>query len=390
MFLDKNGEYDFQRHHYSHLAVGVPGTVAGLHLAWKEHGRLPWRRLVEPAVRLAREGFVLSEGLARSIAAELPELRKYPASLAAFSRDGVPYAAGELLRQPDLARTLGRIAEQGPAGFYEGETAELIEKEMKAGGGLITRADLLAYRAKRRTPVRGSYRGYEVLSMPPISSGGVALIQMLNVLEGYDLAGAGYGSAQAVHWIAEAMRRAFADRARFLGDPEFNPAMPIARLLSKDYAAELRRTIHPQRASVSAPDRFEWPAEGPETTHLSVVDKDRNAVSLTYTLEGGYGSRITVPGGGFLLNNEMGDFNAGPETREYRTLAAQLVDTLKPAGSTGSAVTFPGGGREPPQRLDYCFVTADLGARVRRSWIDAEADGSDHQPVWAEIDFSAP
>ena len=314
MFLNAEGKYDAGRHHSSHLAVGVPGTVAGLHLAWKENGKLPWRRLLGPAIRLAREGFPLSDGSARSLKAILTEMKtkKYAASIAAFSKDGVPYEAGELLKQPDLAKTLERIAEKGPAGFYEGETAELLEREMKAGGGLITRADLKAYQAKRRIPVTGSYRGYQVMGMPPISSGGTALIEMLNVLEGYDLKEMGFGSSKSVHVIAEAMRRAFADRARYLGDPEFNPQQPVARLTSKEYAAELRKTIREGRASVSSPERFEWPVESDETTHLSVVDKERNAVSLTYTLEAGYGSLITVSGAGFLLNNEMGDFNAGP------------------------------------------------------------------------------
>jgi len=219
---------------------------------------------------------------------------------------------GDVLKQPDLARALDRIAEGGPAGFYEGETARLIEKEMKAGGGLITREDLRAYRPRRRPVLRGTYRGYEVLTMPPVSSGGVALLQMLNTLEGDDLKAKGFGSADHVHLVAETMRRAFADRARYLGDPEANPDMPIARLVSKEYAAELRMTIRPDRASQSVPETFTWPAEGAETTHVSVVDTDRSAVSLTYTLEDNYGSRIVVPGAGFLLNNEMGDFNAGP------------------------------------------------------------------------------
>jgi gamma-glutamyltranspeptidase/glutathione hydrolase len=311
MFL-KDGRYDAERHHESHLSVGVPGTVAGLHMAWREHGRLPWRRLVEPAVALARDGFAVTDGLARSLKDVLPKMKKYPASVAQFSRDGSPYAMGDTLKQPDLALTLERIAARGPAGFYEGETAELVEKEMAAHGGLITRADLRAYEARRRDPLKGTYRGYDVLSMPPVSSGGTALIEMLNVLEGYDLARTGYGSAATVHLLAEAMRRAFADRARHLGDPDANPQMPIDRLISKEYAATLRRTIHEDRASVSSPESFEWPAESAETTHVSVVDRDRNAVALTYTLEDGYGSKIVVPGAGFLLNNEMGDFNAGP------------------------------------------------------------------------------
>jgi gamma-glutamyltranspeptidase/glutathione hydrolase len=183
---------------------------------------------------------------------------------------------------------------------------------MKRGGGLLTRADLRAYQAKRRSVLRGTYRGHEVVSIPPPSSGGIALLQMLNVLEGYDLRGKGFGSAAAVHLLVEASRRAYADRARYLGDADFVPDMPVARLTSRDYAAALRRTIREDRASRSSPDRFEWPVESPQTTHLSVVDKDRNAVALTYTLEYEYGSKIVVPGAGFLLNNEMGDFNAGP------------------------------------------------------------------------------
>jgi gamma-glutamyltranspeptidase / glutathione hydrolase len=311
MFL-RAGRYDPELHHESHLAVGVPGTVAGLHMAWKEKGRLPWTRLVEPAIALARDGFPVSDGLARSLKEFLPSMKKHPASLAVFSRAGTPYEMGDVFKQPDLARTLERVAQSGPAGFYEGETARLIEKEMKAGGGLITREDLKAYQPKRRDVLRGSYRGYEVLTMPPVSSGGVALLQMLNMLEGDDLKAKGFGSAGHVHLVAEAMRRAFADRARHLGDPEANPAMPIARLVSKEYAAGLRKTIRLDRASKSSPEAFEWPAESAETTHLSVVDLERNAVSLTYTLEDFYGSRIVVPGAGFLLNNEMGDFNAGP------------------------------------------------------------------------------
>ena len=311
MFM-QGGEYDRTLHHNSHLAVGVPGTVAGLHLAWSEHGSLPWQQLVEPAVTLARDGFIVSDPLARSLAGVLPRMTDHPASVEQFSNHGDPYQAGDRFRQPDLARTLARIAEQGPAGFYDGETAELIEREMASNGGLITRRDLAAYRAVRRVPLTGTYRGYDILSMPPISSGGTALIQMLNILEGYDLAASGSGSATTTHRIIEAMRRAYADRARYLGDPAFNRSLPIDRLISKAYAADLRRTIDPDRASVSAPDSFVWPTEGDETTHLSVVDGARNAVSMTYTLEQGYGSKITVPGAGFLLNNEMGDFNAAP------------------------------------------------------------------------------
>ena len=266
LFL-KDGRYDKDLHHESHLSVGVPGTVAGLHLAWKEHGRLPWRRLLQPAIVLARGGFVVSDGLARSLKDVLPKMKKHPAAVAQFSRGGIPYVMGDRLRQGDLARTLERIAARGPAGFYEGETALLIEKEMAAHGGLLTREDLRAYKPRRRVPLKGAYRGHDVLAMPPPSSGGTALIQMLNILEGYDLARTGFGSAATVHLLAESMRRAFADRARYLGDPEANPGMPIDRLISKEYAGALRGTIRPDRASPSSSPRDVRMAGGERGDH---------------------------------------------------------------------------------------------------------------------------
>jgi gamma-glutamyltranspeptidase/glutathione hydrolase len=326
----KDGKYDAELHHNSHMAVGVPGTVAGLHLAWKEAGSKPWAELMQPAIALARDGFEISHGLARSLAATIPKFQKYPASLAQFSRNGTPYEAGELLKQPELARTLTRIATQGPAGFYEGETAALIEKEMKANGGLITTADLKAYQARKRAVVKGSYRGYDIIGMPPPSSGGMAVIQILNVLEGYDLKANGYGSAQNLHLTAEAMRRAFADRARYLADPDFEKDIPLPMLISKDYATALRKTINPKKASKSEVNKFEWTHESAETTHLSIVDAKRNAVSMTYTLEASYGSKIVVPGGGFLLNNEMGDFNAAPGLTDERGLIGTNPNLARP------------------------------------------------------------
>lgn len=311
MFM-REGRYDPDVHHRGYLAVGVPGTVAGLHLAWRSRGTLAWKRLIEPAVRLAKDGFTVSDGLSRSLAGVLPDMQPYPAAVAQFSKHGTPYVAGEVLKQPVLAATLRRIASRGPAGFYEGPVAEAFEREMRAHGGLITREDLRRYRAVRRDPVAGTYRGYDIVAMPPPSSGGVALIEMLNILEGYDLAAMGAGSSQAAHLAIESMRRAFADRAAHLGDPDVNGAMPLPRLLSKPYAVELRRSIRLDRASLSAPSTFAWPGESTETTHLSVVDSARNAVALTCTLEQSYGAKIVLPGGGFLLNNEMGDFNAAP------------------------------------------------------------------------------
>jgi len=398
MFL-RDGKYDRERHHDSHLSVGVPGTVAGLHMAWKDNGRLPWKVLLQPAIDLAREGFFVSDGLARSLRDVLPEMKRYPASLSQFTRAGVPYEMGDLFKQPDLAQTLERIAEKGARGFYEGETAALIEREMEAKGGLITREDLRKYTVYRRPPLRGTYRGYEVLAPPPPSSGGVCLLQCLNVLEGYDLASMGFASSAYVHHVAEALRRAFALRARWLGDPAFVPDMPIDRLASKDYAAELRRTIREDRASPSSPASFEWPAESPETTHLSVVDEDRNAVALTYTLEDGYGSKIVVPGAGFLLNNEMGDFNAEPGRTDDTGLIGTVPNLAAPGkrmlsnmtptivvkdGRPFLVVGAAGGRKIPGTVLQILLDVLDFGMNVQEA---IDAPRVNHQWLPDEIVF---
>ena len=311
MFVDSAGQYSARIHHSALTAVGVPGTVAGFALAHGKYGKTPWARVVNPAVALARDGFDMPPGLAEDLADLIPTVRAYPATVAAFSKGGAPYVVGERFRQPDLGRTLARIRDRGRDGFYRGETARLLAQEMRRGGGLITERDLAAYRAVERAPVRGTYRGYEVISMPPPSSGGVALVEMLNILEGYDLAALGRGTPRGVHLMAEAMRRAFLDRARHLGDPDF-VTVPVARLTSKAHATALRRTIAADRATRSEPAQAADVAEPPETTHYSVVDASGLAVSVTYTLEGGYGVKAVVPGAGFLLNNEMGDFNAVP------------------------------------------------------------------------------
>ncbi len=338
LFL-RDGKYSPEVHHASPVSVGVPGTVAGLAMAWADGGRIPWKELLQPAISLARDGFMVTDGLARSLRDVLPEMKRYPASIAQFSRQGVPYEMGDVLRQPDLARTLERIAEKGARGFYDGETAELIEKEMKAQGGLVTRADLRSYTIYRRPPLRGTYRGAEVLTVPPPSAGGVALLQCLNILEDYDVPGLGASSSPFVHTVSEAMRRAFADRARYLGDPEATKDMPVDRLVSKEYAAALRKTMRADRASVSSPGSFEWPVESSETTHFSVVDADRNAVALTTTLEDSYGSKIVVPGAGFLLNNEMGDFNAGPGLTDASGLVGTEPNLAGPGKRMLSSMT---------------------------------------------------
>ncbi|MFO8174017.1 MAG: gamma-glutamyltransferase [Longimicrobiales bacterium] len=357
MFLDENGEYSRERHHNSHLAVGVPGTVAGFAMAHERYGSGEWDRLVSPAVTLAEEGFQLSEGLAGSFENAVRSMEPYPASMAKFTRDGEPYRAGDLWVQPELAGTLTRIRDQGRDGFYLGETARLIAQEMERGGGLITEEDLARYEARERAPIHGTYRGYDIISMPPPSSGGTALVEMLNILEGFELAEMGHNSPAYLHHLAEAMRRAFRDRARYLADADFADP-PLDRLTSKEYAADLREEIHPARASVSEPSDVALPDESPETTHYSVVDTDGVAVSVTYTLEAGYGSKIVVPGGGFLLNNEMGDFNAAPGLTtstgligtepnlarpEQRMLSSMTPTILARDGELFAVVGSPGG-----------------------------------------------
>jgi len=323
MFLDSvTGEYSSRIHHRSHRAVGVPGTVAGFDYAHRTYGRAEWAGLVDPAVRIAADGFPLSEALAGSFSRVLGSMEDYPASIAKFSREGQPYVAGEVWRQPDLARTLERIRDQRRDGFYTGETARLLVAEMERGGGLIALEDLARYEPVERRPLHGTYRGYEVISMPPPSSGGVAMLEMLNILEAYDLRSMGHNTAPYIHHLTEAMRRAYRDRARFLADPDF-VEVPVERLTSKAYAAELRESIDPLAATVSMPEDIALAPESDQTTHYSVVDAEGLAVSVTYTLEAGYGSRIVVPGAGFLLNNEMGDFNP----RAGLTTADGLIGT---------------------------------------------------------------
>lgn len=341
MFLDENGEYSSEIHHYSHLAVGVPGTVAGFALAHESYGSAEWGDLVEPAAELARDGFVVSERLAASLERMLPRFERYPATHAQFSKDGSPYQPGDTLVQADLGATLERIRDQGRDGFYAGTTARLLAEEMERGGGAITEEDLARYEAQERAPVTGAYRGLDVISMPPPSSGGTALVQMLNVLEGWELASMDRNSPEFAHHLVEAMRRAFRDRATYLADPDFAD-VPVERLTSKEYAAELRAGVEAGTAGASSPEDVSAAATAPEsmeTTHYSVVDGDGMAVSVTYTLEGGYGSFITVPGAGFLLNNEMGDFNARPGLTNDQGLIGTEPNLARPEQRMVSSMT---------------------------------------------------
>ena len=314
MFLGAGGKVDKERERYSHKAVAVPGTVAGLAFALSQYGSMPLKALIAPAVRLAEDGFVVSQDMAKELARHQERLARWPSSARIFLRpDGQPLRAGDRLVQADLAASLRLIGEQGPDAFYRGAIAERIVAEMKSGGGLIAADDLAGYRAIVRPPVIGTYRGYEIRSMPPPSSGGIHVIQILNILEGYDLAALGPNSAASIHLLAEAAKRAYSDRSRHLGDPDFWE-VPSAGLTSKDYAAALRKSIDLARATPSdeiapgEPARF----EGPNTTHFTVADAEGNVVSNTYTLNLSYGSGIVAAGTGILLNNEMADFAAKP------------------------------------------------------------------------------
>ena len=314
MFLNSQGRVKNNSNHDGPLSVGVPGTVAGLALAHERLGSMNWEDLVAPSVALAEDGFPVSWEMEPFMNMLSRRPRAYPSTSKVFLKPGnKPYEPGEILKQPDLAKTLTRIQDHGHDGFYKGETARLLEQFMDVNGGLITQEDLAIYEAVEQAPIHGTYRGYDIYSMSPPSSGGIAVVTMLNILEEYDLNDIGHNSAQYVHLITEAMRRAFADRAEHVGDPAFNPNMPVDRLISKEHAAYLRESISMHTASVSDSSLFNnQPYESEETTHFSVVDAEGNAVSLTYTLEYSYGSRLVVDGAGFLLNNEMGDFNAIP------------------------------------------------------------------------------
>jgi len=294
-------------------APGVPGTVKGLRLAHSKFGRAPWADDVAPAVELASQGFEVSYALAESLRGSR-NLSRFPESKRIFQKDGAFYQAGDRLVQPDLAKTLQRVAATGGADFYEGETARTLAAAMAKNGGLITLDDLKNYAAVERAPLIGKYRGnYEIVTSPPPSSGGVGILQMLGILEGTGYEKNGAGSAATYHYLAEAMRRFYADRSEYMGDPDF-VHVPVAGMLDPAYIARLRATIDPVRATPSGQIRPGHPAgaESLETTHYNVVDAEGNAVAVTYTLNGGYGCGVTVPGLGFLLNNEMDDFAAKP------------------------------------------------------------------------------
>ncbi len=314
MYLDENGDVDSNRSRFSHLASGVPGTVSGFYTAHQKHGRLPWRQLLQPAIKQARDGIVVTYDFSEFLRRRQARLCLNEAACGYFYKpDGSVYEAGEIFVQRDLANTLELIAEQGPDAFYKGEIADLIIAEMARGGGLVDAESLAAYVPAVREAASGSYRGYDIVTMPPPSSGGVHVLQMLNILEHFSVADMGSGSADNIHLLAEVARLAFADRSEHLGDPDHYD-VPIEWLTSKAYGKQLAATIDMAKArdSDDVSPGVEAAYESEDTTHYSVIDSDGNVVSNTYTLNFSFGSGVAVPGGGFLLNNEMDDFSAKP------------------------------------------------------------------------------
>ena len=340
MYLDEIGNVIPGMSRNTHKAVGVPGSVAGLLDALKRYGTLPRVRVMAKAIELARDGFPLPADIARQFAQRSERLARFPAGRMIFQKaNGSAYIAGDIWKQPDLALTLERIAMRGRAGFYEGDTADMIVQEMQRHSGLVSRVDLMEYRSIWREPVVATYRDYSVVSMPPPSSGGALLIQILNMLEPYAVGAMGYGSAEVMHLMVEAERRAYADRAEHLGDPDFY-RVPLEQLIDKDYARQRFNGFDPDRAGISANvDAGAFAQESKETTHVSVMDRNGNAVALTTTLNSGYGSTIVVEGAGFLLNNEMDDFSAKPNTRNQFNLIGREANAIEPRKRMLSSMT---------------------------------------------------
>jgi gamma-glutamyltranspeptidase/glutathione hydrolase len=390
VFLDANGEADPFKSRWSGLAIGVPGTVAGLELAWRKYGsgRFTFADLVAPAIGLARQGLRVDDDLADSLPAAAPVLAKHPSAARIYLRpDGTPPRVGDHIALDDLAATLETIAREGAAGFYAGPVAQKIVDAVKAAGGRMTMEDLARYRALEREPVAGTYRGHTILSMPPPSSGGAHVIEILNILEGYDLSAQGLNSAACLHEMAEAEKLAYADRAAWLGDPDF-VSIPLKGLTSKAYAARLRGQILPDRARPAADIRPGEPQlyESDQTTHFSIVDADGNAVSNTYTLNLSYGSGLVADGTGVLLNNELDDFAAKPGVANVY-------------GLMGGDANAPGPNRRPLSSMSPTIVLKDGkvelvtgspgGSRIITTVLQIVVDVIDHGLNVAEAE-SAP
>lgn len=340
MYLDENGNVKKGASLYGYLAAGVPGTVLGLDTAQRKYGKLTRQQVMEPAIKLARDGFILNRGDTDILDTTIAKFRDDPEAARIFLRpNGDPLQPGDRLIQADLANTLESIAQNGPDAFYQGKIPQAVEAAAKKGGGILTAKDFADFRIAETAPITCSYRGYEFVSAPPPSSGGVTLCEILNVLEGYDLKASGFNSAQTIHTMTEAMRHAYMDRNTFLGDPAF-VKNPTEKLLSKEYAAEIRKQIQPEIATPSSRVQPGMePHEKPETTHYSIVDHSGNAVSTTYTINGRFGSVVIAPGTGFFLNDEMDDFTVKVGEQNMYGLVQGATNAIAPGKRPLSSMT---------------------------------------------------
>jgi gamma-glutamyltranspeptidase/glutathione hydrolase len=378
LFLDENGNYDKKKAQFSLLSAGVPGSVAGFHHALMNYGTLSWEEVLKPAIRLAEEGFEIPHDLANTLASKRYRARLSSNEAAAkvfYKEDKSLYKAGEILVQNDLANTLKQLSEFGPDAFYKGEIAKLIVKEMERNGGLITLEDLSNYQIAERKPLNGQYKDYKIVSMPPSSSGGTHLIQMLNMLEEFPIKEMGFGSAESIHILAEVMKRAYADRSKYLGDTDFYKVP--SSLTSKDYAKSLNAFISKDKITpsdeISAGNPF--PYESPDTTHFSVMDSFGNAVSNTYTLNFSYGSGMMIPGTGMLINNEMDDFSSKPGTPNgYGLLGSEanaIEGNKRPLSSMTPTIIFKND--EP-----YMVFGSPGGSRIITTVLQVALNVMDH------------
>ncbi|QDC02242.1 gamma-glutamyltransferase [Mesorhizobium sp. 8] len=376
MYLDKNGKPIERASLDGYLAVGVPGSVAGFEMAREKYGTMPRQNLMAPAIRLASEGFELNQGDAATFAKGAQRLAEDPAAAAIFLKpDGSAHHAGERLVQPDLAATLSAISDKGQDAFYKGKTAELIAAASQAKGGILTKEDFKQYAVRELKPVTCTYRGYEIVSAPPPSSGGTIICEILNVLEGYPLSYLGAGSADTVHLMAEAMRYAYVDRNSALGDPDFVDN-PVSKLLDKTYAAEIRSKIDPFRAGISQDLMPKGFGESNETTHYSIIDKDGNAVAVTYTLNGSFGAGVVAPGTGVLLNNEMDDFTQKPGVPNLYGLVQGEANAIQPKKTPLSSMspTVVAKGGKP-----FMIIGSPGGSRIITITLEAILNVIDHR-----------
>jgi gamma-glutamyltranspeptidase/glutathione hydrolase len=395
MYLDADGKIKPGASLHGYLAVGVPGTVAGFDYAQRKYGKLTRAQVLAPAIRLAREGFILNRGDTDILDTTVAYFKRDPEAARIFlRRDGSAFQPGDRLVQKDLANTLEAIAKKGPDAFYKGAIPAAVEKASKAGGGIITAADFAAFTATEMAPLECTYRGYKMVSAPPPSSGGVTMCQILNILEGYDMKALGYHSAASIHYMVEAMRHAYMDRNTFLGDPDF-VKNPTVHLMSKDYAAEIRKAILPDKATPSsAVQPGTMPHEKPETTHYSVIDKEGNAVSTTYTVNGRFGAVVIAPGTGFFLNDEMDDFTSKIGARNMYGLVQGASNAIAPGkrplssmaptlvtkdGKTFMVVGSPGGSRIITITLQAVLNVIDHGMAPQEA-VDAPRIHHQWQP----------